>query len=122
MAVTNLSIEVVSGGKLFNDTDNENTAVAVKASSGTVYMIEVDNTANAAITYVKLWDTAQGSVTVGTTAPVMIIPVAASAKITLAVPTGIAFATAITVASVTTAGTAGTTSPTSAAIVRIVYA
>ena len=123
MATTNLSIEQVSGAKVFQDTDLGATAVAVKASSGSIYAIEIDNTANAAeAEYVKLWDTAQGSVTVGTTAPTMIIPIAAAAKKTVVIPGGLAFGTAITVACVTTAGTAGTTNPTADLICRVVYA
>ena len=123
MATTNLSIEQVSGARLFEETDLQGTAIAIKASSGTIYAIEIDNTANAAeAEYVKLWDTASGSVTVGTTAPTMIIPIAAASKKTIVIPSGLAFGTAITAACVTTAGTAGTTNPTASLICRVVYA
>ena len=122
MAVTNVSIEVVSGAKLFNDTDCAGVVVAVKASSGTLYMLDLDNTANAAVTYVKIWNTASGGVTIGTTAPDIIILVPASTRITVVIPGGVALGTAITVAAVTTAGTAGSTGPTSDVIVRAVYA
>lgn len=121
MAITNLDISVPSSAKRFSDTVSANAAVAVKASSGSVYSITIDNTANAAVSYVKMWDLAAGSVTVGTTAPDWCIKVAAGAKITLLVVDTMAFNTALAVATVTTAGTAGTTSPSSAVIVTIVY-
>jgi hypothetical protein len=122
MAVTNLSVEVLSGVKIFQDTDSANAAVAAKASSGTIYALDIDNTANAAVSYVKIWNTAQGSVTVGTTAPDFIFMVPASSRTPWIIPAGVALGTAITVACVTTAGTAGTTSPTSDVIVRLAYA
>lgn len=122
MAITNLTVAQVSGAKLFQDTDSVGTVVAVSASAATIYQIEIDNTANAAATYVKMWDLGTGSVTLGTTAPSLIIPVPASSRITLTFTSGLAFATAVSLASVTAGGTAGTTSPTSDVIVRIVYA
>ena len=119
MAYSN--VPLLSGAILFQDTDNESTAIAIKASSATVYEIEVDNSANAAASYTKLWNVAVGSVTVGTTAPDMILYLAASASKTFVIPAGLVFGTALTVATVTTAGTAGTTNPTSSVIVRVVY-
>lgn len=122
MAITSVGLSVPSGTTLFTDTDNENTKVAVKASSGTIYSIVIDNSANGAASFTKLWNVASGSVTVGTTAPDMILNTPASVKRTHIMPEGVTFDTAITVATVTAAGTAGTTSPTSSAIVYIVYA
>lgn len=106
---------------LFSDTDNESTAVAVKASSATVYTVDVDNTANAAASYTKLWNTASGGVTVGTTAPDYVFMTPASTRVCYVFSGGVAFGTAVTAATVTTAGTAGTTNPSSSVIVRIAY-
>jgi len=117
MAVSNTAI--LSGASLLIDSDATSTAVAVKASSGVLYEIQVDNSANAAASYLKLYNTA--SPTVGTTAPDMIILAPASARITLALPSGVTFGTATSYACVTTGGTAGTTNPTSDVTVRIVY-
>ena len=64
MAVTNTALDVISGVTRFNDTQNQNTAVSVKASAATIYAIIIDNTANAAKSYTKLWNTASGSVVV----------------------------------------------------------
>lgn len=121
MAVSQVTVTQLAASE-FVDTVNGATAVAVKASAGTLHYIEVDNSANAAVTYTKLWNATTGSVTVGTTAPDWVYMVPASVKIPFPVPGGVAFATALTVASLTTGGTAGTTAPSSAAIVRIIYA
>lgn len=120
MAVTQLT-DTSLNTSLFNDTVNQSTATAVKASSATVYYIEVDNTANAAASYTKLWNTASGSVTVGTTAPDVVILAPASTLVKVPFIGGLAFGTAVTVATVTTAGTAGTSNPSSSVIVRIAY-
>lgn len=122
MAVTNIDISVPSSAKRFSDSSAANAAVAVKASSGTVYALQIDNTANAAVSYVKLYDLAAGSVTVGTTAPDWIIKVPASTKVTLTFVDGLAFGTALSECCVTAGGTAGTTSPSSAVVVTIIYA
>ena len=122
MATSSVTLGYPSGTKLFSDTDNTGTAVGVASASSTIYEIEVDNSANAAASYTKLWNTASGGVTIGTTAPDMILYLAASASKVFVFPAGLVFGTAITLATVTTAGTAGTTNPTSDVIVRIVYA
>ena len=62
MAVSNISIAQISGAYLFNDSANGATVVAVKASSGTIYEMELDNSANGAATYFKLFNVAAGSV------------------------------------------------------------
>ena len=119
MATSN--IPVLTSAALFVDTDIAGTAVAVKASSAVVYEIEVDNTANGAASYLKLWNTAQGSVTVGTTVPDWVLMIPASVSRTLVMPAGITFGTALTVACTTAGGTTGSTGPTSDVTVRIVY-
>ena len=119
MAVTTLTISALSTS-LFQDTVAANSAVTVKGSSAVITMIDVDNTANAAATYVKLWNST-GAITVGTTAPDMVLYVPASTRIAFVIPTGVTWGTGTQVAAVTTAGTAGSTSPTSATIVRISY-
>lgn len=122
MATTNITLGFTSGAKLFTETDLENTAIAVQASSLTIYEIEIDNTANAAQdNYVKFWNTA-GAVTVGTTVPDMVIEVRQGVKRSIVIPDGLAYETGLSVACVTTGGTAGTTSPGSSVVVKIVYA
>ena len=73
-------------------------AVAIKASAGTLYGVQAVNTGAAPI-YLKLYNTAFGSVSVGTTVPLVTIPVPTTATtgsgIAIAFPVGIAFGTAI---------------------------
>lgn len=111
----NVTYTVFPGGIATNQykiADMDETAdVDIAGSSGTLHAVEIDNTANAAITYVKLYNDA--SPTVGTTAPDMILMVPASTKMTFHFPGGVAFSTAFSVAALTAGGTAGTTGPTS---------
>jgi len=122
MAVSNVTLGYPSGAKLFQDTNNANSGVAVQASSTTIYEIEIDNTANAAQdNYVKFYNTA-GAVTVGTTVPDMVIEVRQGVSRTIVIPSGLVYEAGVAIATVTAGGTGGTTSPGSAVIVRIVYA
>lgn len=121
MAVSNISIAQISGANLFVDDDNQNAAVAVKASSAVLYQLELDNTANGAPTYCKLFNVAAGSVVIGTTAPDLTILVPAATKITMVLPGGLTFGTALSVASVTTKVESGSTSPSSSFVVKMVY-
>ena len=121
MAVSNISIAQISGANLFVDDDNQNAAIAVKASSAVLYQLELDNTANGAATYCKIFNVASGSVIVGTTAPDLTILVPASVKITMVFPSGLTFGTALSVASVTTKVESGNTSPSASFVVKMVY-
>lgn len=90
------------GLSTYYDNDLDETAVAVKASAGTLYSLHVINT-TADPLYLQFFNVAQGSVTVGTTTPTMqfVVPGNADsdgAGFTLSVPQGIAFSTAITAA------------------------
>lgn len=122
MAVTNTNLGYVSGAKLFQDTDSENTAVTIVAATATLYQLEIDNTANAAQdNFVKLFDTA-GAVTVGTTVPEYVFRIRQGVKRSLVFPDGLVFINGIVAATVTAGGTAGTTSPGSAVVLKAVYA
>lgn len=79
-----------------------NTATAIKASAGQLLLLDIFN-ANTAFVYVQLFDTAAGSVTPGTTAPLMSFGVPAGGGKVIALDSGIgSFATAITVCCTTT--------------------
>lgn len=73
-------------------------AVAIKASAGTLYGVQAVNT-GAAPVYLKIYNTASGSVVVGTTVPLVTIPVPTTATtgagIAISFPVGIVFGTAI---------------------------
>ena len=119
--MTATSVTLGSYGLHVND-DVDETEDDVDSGAGVLHEIEIDNTLNAAVTYVKLWDGTAGSTTPGTTAPDFIFRVAAGVKRTFVIPEGAAYATALCVGAVTTPGTAGTTGPTSAVSVRILFA
>lgn len=85
------------------------TAQSVKGSAGKVYGYYLYNP-EAAVTFVHFYNTASGSVTVGTTNPLFTLPVPAGSAANLGVnDIGITFGTAITIAATTTAG--GNTAP-----------
>jgi len=107
-----------SGGNSFYTSALTNTASAVKASAGQVYGWDFHNP-NSAVAYVQFFNTAQGSVTVGTTTPVMSIGLPANSKGQAQWPHGLQFSTAITVAAATTR--TGGTAPTSSVDVNVVY-
>ena len=122
MAISVVSIPTPSGLTKYRDTDLAETKVAVDATSGTIHSITVDNTANAgAASYLKLWDAASGSVTVGTTAPDFVFKIPAATKRTIIFHDGLAYGTALTAAALTAGGTAGTTGPTSDVVVEIIF-
>jgi hypothetical protein len=125
MAITQINVSSPSNEILFTDTAIGNAVDAVKASSAKLFWLTVDNSANAAASYLKLWNVASGGVTVGTTAPDEIIYVPALSIVTVNYGTSAApgktFGTALTASCVTTAGTAGVTSPSSSVIVTISY-
>lgn len=121
MAASN--IPILTGAILFSDTANgSGTALAgttVKASSTVIYEIELDNTANAAATYCRLYNAT--SQTVGTTVPDSVILAPASTKITLVFTGGVTFGTGLGCSSGTSATLATTTAPSSAFVLKIVY-
>lgn len=119
MAVTTTPLSNPVGANIVTDTASNATAENdVRSGATTVYLVDVDNTANAAVSYTKLYDSA--SPTVGTTAPDFIFKVTASTrKVFVLDMSGVAFTTGLSFATVTAAGTAGTSSPSSSVIVRI---
>src|SRR3990167_6259488 len=117
MAVSNITL--LSGAVLLTDTDVVGTAVVAKATSAVLYELELDNTANGAATYFKIWNT--GSVTVGTTVPDWVVMVPASVSRTIVIPSGLTFGTALSYAATTAGGTTGSTGPTSDFAVKLVY-
>lgn len=106
------------GTKLVVDDEADEVAkIAVTGAAGNLYQVDVDNEANAAASYLKVYDAA--SPTVGTTAPDFIFRVAAGQRRGLVIPDGWYFSY-LSFAVVTSGGTAGTTGPTSAVTVRMV--
>lgn len=126
MAITQVEVATPAGLFIFQDTAIGASIDGIKASSTRLYSITVDNSANGgAASYVKLYNAASGSVTIGVTAPDHIIYVPAGAVITEYFFTGAAqgkiFATALSAACVTAGGTAGSTPPVSSVIFSASY-
>lgn len=127
MAITNVIIANPAGISQFTDTAMGATADAVKASSASLFSVIVDNSANGgAASYAKIYNTASGSVTVGTTVPDDVIFAPGGAVVERFYYTkaaiGVTFGTALTAACVTTGGTGGTTPPVSSVVVTLNYA
>lgn len=89
-----------------------NSPVAIKGSQGQLLLLQCGNT-NTGEAYVQVFNTLSGSVSIGSTVPVLSIPIAGSSTGGFALSlTGIQFGTAITVAATTTA--TGGTAPSTA--------
>lgn len=125
MAITQITIQTPANEILFSDTAIGNALDAIKASSAKVYYLTVDNTANGAASYLKLFNLASGSVTLGTSSPDEVILCPGSVVTTVVYGTAAApgktFGTALTAACVTTGGTAGTVSPSSSVVLTVSY-
>lgn len=95
-----------SGGTtLYKNIDVDQTEDQVKGSGGQVYWIAAYNL-SAAVKYLKFYNATAASVTVGTTVPDLTFPLPTQgdtngAGFVLAIPNGIAFGTAITIAATT---------------------
>ncbi len=116
MAASN--IPVLTGATLLTDASVAAVVVA-KASSAVIYELELDNTANAAVTYLRLYNAT--SATLGSTQYDALVLVPASTKITLVLPGGVTFGTGLCYAAGTSATLATTTAPSSAFAIKIVY-
>lgn len=126
MAISTVNVSSPAIEIIYTDTALGNVADGIKSSSAKLYSVTVDNSANGgAASYVKLYNLASGSVTVGTTVPDDVVYAPAGAIVnrtywTSAAP-GVTFGTALSMACVTTGGTAGTTSPASPVIASVNY-
>lgn len=118
MAVTTTPLSSPLGNAIVVDTVSNATAENnVRGGATTVYAIEVDNSANAAASYTKFYNSA--APVVGTDAPDEIVFSPANATPKWTNLAGTVFGTALSFATVTAGGTAGTSNPGSSVIVRI---
>lgn len=125
MAITTVNISTPTNEIVYNSSAMSSIE-GIKSSSAKVFSITIDNTANVSVaSYVKLFNLASGSVTLGTTVPDEVIYVPANSIITMVLYTGATpgktYATALSAACVTTGGTAGVTAPSSSVSVTINY-
>lgn len=124
---TNDSIAVLprtSGGlSIFRSIDLDETEEQVKGSAGQVYGWYIFNADASDTLYVKFYNATAANVTVGTTTPVMTIPVPSGAGANVEFTNGIEFDTAITVAATTGIADSDTGAPAAnEVIVNVFYA
>jgi hypothetical protein len=125
MAISTVNVSSPANEIVYQDTVAANAVNSIKASSAKVYYIVIDNSLNVAASYLKLFNLASASVSLGTTSPDLVAYVPAGVVVTMPFYTGAAigltFGTALSYAVVTTGGTAGTTSPSSAVTLTVSY-
>lgn len=111
-----------SGGlTIFRSIDLDESEEEVKATAGQVYGWYIYNAASS-VRYVKLYNATAANVTVGTTTPVMTIPVPATSGANVEFTNGIAFSTAITAAATTGVADNDTGAPSAnEVIVNLLY-
>ena len=78
--------------------------VALDADGGTLYAVEIDNTANSAVAYLHLYNIAVGSVPIRTTDEHFTFMAPAGQRITYACPGGHIYTTALTAGIVSSPG------------------
>ena len=119
MAVTVTNQQNPLGAKIVQD--NAATATSVDnttGTSGTLYMVEVDNSSYGTAVYFKMADAA--SATAGTTAATMVFYCPANARRNYAFPEGIAFSTGFCHWCTTGAAEANTGVPSTKPTVRYI--
>lgn len=116
-----IGVRTSGGATPFYNLDVDESEDAIKATAGQLYEIYCNNTTAAQI-FVKLYNATTANVTVGTTTPVMVIPVPGNADsdgagVVRQWPMGLAFDTAITIAATTGAADNDTGAPGAGAII-----
>lgn len=110
-----------SGGlSIFRTLDADETEEEIKATAGQVFGWYLYND-GAAEVYVKFYNATAASVVVGTTTPVLTIPVPAGAAANVFGEIGIAFGTAICIAATTGVADADTAAPAANQVIANVF-
>lgn len=113
--------ETANGLSIFRSLDIDETEEEVKATAGQVYGYYFSNVASS-VRFLKFYNATAANVTVGTTTPVLTLPLPATSAGHISFPHGIAFGTAITVAATTAVADADTGAPsTNDVVVNIFY-
>ena len=119
MAVTVTNQSNPLGSKLVQDTAATNSAVDnATGASGTLYMVEIDNSSYSTIVYLKIANAT--SATAGTTAAAMVFLCPASVKRSYVFPEGIAFSAGFSHWCTTGETESNTTAPSTPPTVRYV--
>ena len=114
MAANKIVLGSYLGNIVVSDTSVNATAQDnVTGAASTVLSVEIDNTANTGtMVFFKMYDSANA--TVGTTAPVFVLPVQGGKKLVYATSDGFVFSSAVSYGCTTGAGNADTTAPSQA--------
>ena len=110
IGAVNVKPTTTGGLDIFRSIDLDESEEEVKATAGQVFGWYIYNKA-AAVTYVKFYNATAANTTVGTTTPVMTVPIPATSGANVEFTNGIAFDTAITVAATTGVADADTGAP-----------
>jgi len=122
MAITKTDAITELGGILIVDFDADATVEAhvTGNTSGTLYLVEVDNTANASTSaYLRIKD-AQSAGSAGTLVPHWLFSAPPGAKASYVLGDGQAYSTGLTLWCTNSNTAEDTTSPASAVIVRLI--
>tara|TARA_R100001163_G_C5067002_1_gene205787 strand:+ start:1381 stop:1749 length:369 start_codon:yes stop_codon:yes gene_type:complete len=119
MATYKTPISGSISSNLWTDTAASATEVEASSSSINVHQVRIINTANSVKLYLKLYNLAASSLTVGSNSPEAILPVEAGGSVEYSFDPGMAFGTALCYAVVTTNGTAGTTAASNAITIEL---
>ena len=126
MASSLVKTSVISDVGTFHcvNLDPDHTVETLDASSGTLYKVEIDNTANIVPVYVKLYDSTS-TVNVGgdaTTSPDWVFMCPASVTRVYSSPTGTTYGSGLKAICVTVGGTAaGSTAASTAPASNVIY-
>jgi hypothetical protein len=104
------NVNTSNGLRLFRSIDLDETEEDVKTSECVVYWVRMHNN-SAADRFVKFYNATAAVTSVGTTAPVLTIPMEASAGETWDIPHGLRFDTALCVAATTGVADSDTGAP-----------
>ena len=119
MATYKTSIPSAISAVKWTDTAASATEVEVSTSGITIHQVRIVNTANTTKLYLKLYNSNASGLTIGTSAPEVVLPVEASSSVEYAFDPGIVYSAALCYGVLTTGGTAGTTGPTTAITVEL---
>lgn len=118
MATFKTAIASAISSNSWTDTAASGTEVEASSSAVTVHQVRIVNTANATKLFLKCYNLAASSLTVGTNNPDLILPVEASSSVQYSFHPGVVFGTALSYAVVTVGGTTGTSGPSTAITVE----
>lgn len=112
--------ETANGLSIFRSLDIDETEEDVKTSAGQLYGYFFGNVASS-VRYLKFYNATAANVTVGSTTPVLTLPLPATSSGHISFPIGVAFSTAICVACTTGVADSDTGAPSANDVVINVF-